>query len=124
VHRAVGLRRPIRECLAGHDASPAHPDDGRLGIVTKVLRYWFGAAQAAERPDGSGNGLPDLTRVGFIAALHRRCEQGVGFEGANAQVVYRLPHLSLWPAAAVPAASRRPACLSVTQDKPVRQHLR
>jgi hypothetical protein len=64
-------------------------------MVTKLLCYPFGAAQPAERPDGSGNGLPDLTRVGFIAGLHRRCEQGVGLEGGDAQVVHRLPHLSL-----------------------------
>ena len=64
-------------------------------MVTKLLRYAFGAACAAERPDGSSDGLPDLIRVGFIAPLYRRCEQSVGLEGGNAQVLHRLPHLSL-----------------------------
>jgi hypothetical protein len=64
-------------------------------MVTKLLRYAFGAAYAAERPDGSGNGLPDLIRAGFIAPLYRRCEQSVGLEGGDAHVVHRLPHLSL-----------------------------
>src|SRR5580693_9893452 len=79
-------------------------------MVTELLRYPFGTAPAAERPDGSGNGLPDLTAVGFIAALHGRCEQGVGFEGADAQVVYRLPHLSL-------LGNTSPCCLASPLDR-------
>jgi len=79
-------------------------------MVTKLLRYPFGATPAAERPDGRGNGLSDLTTVGFIAALHRRCEQGVGFEGADVQVIYRLPHLSL-------LGNTSPCCLASPLDR-------
>jgi hypothetical protein len=79
-------------------------------MITKLLRYSFGAAQAAERPNGSGNGLPDLTVVGFIAALHRRCEQRVGFEGAGAQLVCCLRHLNL-------LGNTSPCCLASPLDR-------
>jgi hypothetical protein len=79
-------------------------------MVTKLLRYAFGAAYAAERPDGSGNGMPDLIRVGFIAPLYRRCEQSVGLAGGDAQVVHRLPHLSL-------LRSTSPRCFASPLDR-------
>jgi hypothetical protein len=79
-------------------------------MVAKLLRYPFGAAYAAERPDGSGDGLPDLISVGFIAPLYRRCEQGVGLEGGDTQVVHRLPHLSL-------LGSTSPRCFASPLDR-------
>jgi hypothetical protein len=58
-------------------------------VVAKLLRYLFGTAQAAEFMDGSGDGIPYLTRAGIIGALQRRHEQGVGPARADAGVMHR-----------------------------------
>jgi hypothetical protein len=61
-------------------------------MVAKLLRHSLGAAWAAERADGRGDGPPDLTDVRFIGALQRRYEEGVGLAGADAEVMHRWPH--------------------------------
>src|SRR5262249_41771630 len=86
------LLHPRAESLADHDASPAHPLGGRLWVITKLLRHPLGAAGAAERADGSGDSLPDLTGTWFLGALQRRHEQGVGTYGADAEVMHQWPH--------------------------------
>jgi hypothetical protein len=58
-------------------------------VVAKLLRYPFGTALAAEFMNGRGDGIPHLTRAGIIGALQRRHEQGVGPEGADAEVLHR-----------------------------------
>jgi hypothetical protein len=76
----------------GHGARPAHPDHRRFGMIAELLRYPFGAACAAERPDGRGDGLLDLVHAGFIRALQRRHKEGVGSERADADGVLSWPH--------------------------------
>jgi hypothetical protein len=61
-------------------------------VITELLGYPFGAAQAAERADGRGDGLPDLPGTEFFGALQGRHEQGVGAGGADAEVVHLWPH--------------------------------
>jgi hypothetical protein len=61
-------------------------------VITELLSYPFGAAPAAERADGRGDGLPDLSGAEFFGALQGRHEQGVGAGGADAEVVHRWPH--------------------------------
>ena len=72
----IVLRWPWRwaEHLAGHRTSPAHAHDRRLRVVAELLCYPFGAARAAICVDGRSDGLPDLTRAGFIGALQARRE--------------------------------------------------
>src|SRR5215471_7494365 len=76
----------------GHGARPAHPDHRRFGMIAELLRYPSGAACAAERPDGRGDGQLDLIDAGFIGALQRRHKEGVGSERADADGVLRWPH--------------------------------
>src|SRR5689334_10025402 len=76
----------------GQGARPAHPDHRRFGMIAELLRYPFGAACAAERPDGRGDGLLDLVGAGFIRALQRRHKQSVGSERADADGVIGWPH--------------------------------
>ena len=76
----------------GHGARPAHPDHRRFGMIAEFLRYPFGAACAAERPDGHGDGLLDLVDAGFIRALQRRRKEGVGSERADADGVLGWPN--------------------------------
>jgi len=61
-------------------------------MITELLGYPFGAAPAAERADGRGDGLPDLSGTEFFGALQGRHEQGVGAGGADAEVVHLWPH--------------------------------
>src|SRR6478672_8941638 len=61
-------------------------------MITELLCHSFGAALAAERADGRGDGLPDLSSTEFFGALQGRHEQGVGTGGADAEVVHRWPH--------------------------------
>jgi hypothetical protein len=56
-------------------------------MVAELLRGPPGAAWAAERRDGGGNGLADLAGAGFIGTLQRRREHRVGQVGADAWVV-------------------------------------
>src|ERR1700756_1096991 len=76
----------------GHGARPAHPDHRRFGMIAELLRYPFGAACAAERPDGRDDGLPDLADAGFIRALQPRHKQSVGSERADADGILGWPH--------------------------------
>jgi hypothetical protein len=50
-------------------------------MVAELLRDPLGAAEAAERPDGRGDGSADLAGVRLLAALQRGGEQGVGADG-------------------------------------------
>jgi hypothetical protein len=61
-------------------------------MITELLCYPLDAAAAAERADGRGDGLPDLPGAEFFGALQGRHEQGVGTDGADAEVVHRWPH--------------------------------
>ena len=92
IRARAGLRRRIRECLAGHGARPAHPDHRRLGMITKLLRYPSGTTRAAERPNGRSDGLPDLTRAGLIAAPQPRYEVRLSLKGPGANVLNDWPH--------------------------------
>src|SRR5246127_51479 len=76
----------------GHGARPAHPDHRRFGMIAELLRYPIGAACAAERPHGRGDGLLDLVDAGFIRALQRRYKEGVGSERVDADGVLGWPH--------------------------------
>jgi short chain dehydrogenase len=66
--------------------------------VTLLLRHPSGTARAAERPDGRGDGLPDLTRARLIVALQVRREDGVSPDHTRAQVSHHQPPRSrrLW----------------------------
>jgi hypothetical protein len=61
-------------------------------MIAKLLRYPFGTTTLAERADSRGDGLPDLLGTGMVGALQRRHEQGIGPDGADAEVVHRWPH--------------------------------
>jgi hypothetical protein len=61
-------------------------------MITELLCYQFGAAPTAQRTDGHSDGFPDLAGIEFFGALQRRHEQGVGTDGADAEVVHRWPH--------------------------------
>jgi hypothetical protein len=61
-------------------------------MIAELLRYPFGTARAAERPDGRGNGLPDLARAGLIGALQPRYESGVSPDSTQAQMSPSRPH--------------------------------
>ena len=58
-------------------------------MIAKLLRYPSGTAKLAECPDSRGNGLPDFLGTGMVTALQCRREQGVGANGADAEVVHR-----------------------------------
>jgi predicted house-cleaning noncanonical NTP pyrophosphatase (MazG superfamily) len=88
----IQMRPGTAECLGFHHAGPAHPRDSRLRVITELLCYPFDAAPAAERANGRGDGLPDLSGAEFFGALQGRHEQGVGAGGADAEVVHRWPH--------------------------------
>jgi hypothetical protein len=64
-------------------------------VIAELLRYPLGAAALAECLESPGDGLPDLTGAGLVAALQRRHEQGIGTDGADAEVVHRWPHREL-----------------------------
>jgi hypothetical protein len=61
-------------------------------VIAELLCHQFGTAPAAERTDGYCDGFPDLPGIEFFGALQRRHEQGVGTDGADAEVVHRWPH--------------------------------
>ena len=61
-------------------------------MIAELLRHPSGAATLAECLDSSGNGLPDFLGTGMFTALQCRREQGIGPDGANAEVVHRWPH--------------------------------
>jgi hypothetical protein len=61
-------------------------------MIAELLRYSFGTATLAECADSRGNGLPDFLGTGMVSALQRRHEQGIGLDGADAEVVHRWPH--------------------------------
>jgi hypothetical protein len=66
-------------------------------VIAELLRNPLSAAGVAERRDGRGNGPPDLTDFGFISALQRRREQGVGLDGADTEVDRWPQHVPPWP---------------------------
>jgi hypothetical protein len=39
-------------------------------MIAELLRHPSGTARATKRPDRHGNGLPDLSSVGFVTTLH------------------------------------------------------
>jgi hypothetical protein len=80
------------ECLGFHHTGPAHPRDSGVRVITELLCHSFGAALAAERADGRGDGLLDLSNAEFLGALQGRHEQGVGAGSADAEVMHRWPH--------------------------------
>ena len=82
----------MTERFASNLASPAYPRDRSLGMIAKLLRYPSGTATLAECLDSRGNGLPDFLGTGMVTALQCRHEQGIGPDGANAEVVHRWPH--------------------------------
>jgi len=86
IRTRAGLRRRIREYLAGHGTRPAHPGHRRLRMIAELLRHPSGTARTAERPDGRAGGLPDLTRAGLIAALQPRREDGVSPHSTHTEV--------------------------------------
>src|SRR5215470_19951444 len=91
--RNAGRSRPgAAERFSCHRPGPAHPRDGRVWVITELLGHSFGAAPAAERSDGRGDGLPDLPGADFLGTLQSRHEQGVGTSGTDAEVVHRWPH--------------------------------
>src|SRR6516164_6250957 len=61
-------------------------------MIAELLRHPPGTARATERPDRHGNGLPDLSGVGFVTTLHSRCEEGVGVQATEAEIVHNRPH--------------------------------
>jgi hypothetical protein len=64
-------------------------------MIAKLLSHAFRASPAAKRAHGRSDRLPDLPGGGFLRALQRRHEQGVGTDGADAEIVIRWPHLGL-----------------------------
>jgi hypothetical protein len=58
-------------------------------VLAVLLRYPGRAAAGAERADGRRDGLIDLRDAGLVTTLQIRCEQCVGSDGADAEVVSR-----------------------------------
>jgi hypothetical protein len=67
-------RSQFAERFASNPASPAHPRNRSLGMITKLLRHPSGTAALAEFLDSGGDGLPDLPGTGMVTALQRRHE--------------------------------------------------
>jgi len=88
---ALGRCR-LAERPVGQGTGPAHPRRCGLGMIAELLRHPLGAAEAAQRADGGGDRLPDLSGAGLIGTLQRRHEQGVGVEGVIGLVVRCWPH--------------------------------
>ena len=61
-------------------------------MIAELLRDPFGTATLAECADSRDNGLPDFLGTGIVSALQRRHEQGIGLDGADAEVVHRWAH--------------------------------
>jgi hypothetical protein len=61
-------------------------------MIAELLRDPAGTATLAECLDSRGNGLPDLLGAGIVTALQCRHEQGIGPDGADAEVVHRWLH--------------------------------
>src|SRR5262249_19522384 len=61
-------------------------------MLARLLGHPAGTAGTAERPDGRGNGLPDLTRAGLIAALQHRREDRISPDSTHAEVRVNRPH--------------------------------
>src|SRR5215831_19273985 len=80
------------ERLVGHPAGPAHPHHRQFRVIAELLRYPLRAAQVTERPHGRGHGPPDLPGGELLRSLQGRNEQGVGPDGADADVVNRWLH--------------------------------
>ena len=78
--------------MASNLAGPVHPRDRGLGMIAELLRYPSGTATLAECLDSRGHGLPDFPGTGMVTALQYRHEQGIGPDGADAEVVNRWPH--------------------------------
>jgi tetratricopeptide (TPR) repeat protein len=72
-----------------HREGPAHPDDRGLRVLAVGLGYPRRAAAGAEGADGRRDGLADLPGAGLIGSLQSRCEQRVGPDSADAEVVSR-----------------------------------
>src|SRR5215831_6344480 len=76
----------------GEPAGPGHPHHRQFRVIAELLRYPLRAAQVTERPHGRGHGPPDLPGGELLRSLQGRNEQGVGPDGADADVVNRWLH--------------------------------
>src|SRR5690242_4123989 len=61
-------------------------------MVAELLSHELGAPARTESAHGPGDGLPDLSGTGLVAALQHRHEQGVGPDSADAGLVCRWLH--------------------------------
>src|SRR5690348_15451682 len=61
-------------------------------MVAELLSHELGAPARTESAHGPGDGLPDLSATGLVAALQHRHEQGVGPDSADAGLVCRWLH--------------------------------
>lgn len=70
-------------------ASPAHPRDRGLRVLAVGLRYPCRATAGTKCAEGRRDSLIDLRGAGLIRTLPSRCEQCVGPDRADAEIVSR-----------------------------------